>query len=138
MNRWLYATILVALVCSTASAAYIDNVSRKIDRGFSNTLGCWLEIPYQTYTVATEKGIIVGTPMGLGKGLAMMPLRMLSGVADIVTFPVPCPKTGWEGFIKPEYNPWVEEPEEAVTEQPVMPPPAVAQPATEGQPDEVK
>jgi putative exosortase-associated protein (TIGR04073 family) len=130
--------VLLICLCSTAFAGYADNITRKVDRGFSNALGCWLEIPYQTYAVAKDKGIAAGAPMGFGKGLVMMPLRLLSGVADIATFPVACPMTGWEGFIKPEYNPWVEEPEKPLPAQPVAEPPAVGQPVTEGLPAEAK
>ncbi len=116
----LCAALVLAIASSCAFAGYGDNVSRKADRGFSNALGCWLEIPYQTYTVGKEKGLPLGIPMGLGKGLVMTPLRMLSGVVDIVTFPVPCPITDWNGLMKPEYNPWVEVPPDAPVEKPVQ------------------
>ena len=122
------AIMLCAFVCGTASAAYLDNVTLKIDRGFSNALGCWLEIPYQTYATAKEKGIIAGGPMGLGKGVLMLPCRLVSGALDIVTFPAPCPMTGWDGWMNPQYNPWVEQPDQAApggqpaAEQPATPP----------------
>ena len=105
------AALTIALTCATAFAGYGDEVSRKADRGFSNALGCWLEIPYQTYTVAGAKGIPLGVPVGLGMGLAFTPLRFLSGVIDLVTIPVPFP-CGWKGLMRPEYNPWVEQPEQ--------------------------
>ncbi len=79
------------------------------DRGFSNTLGGWLEIPYQAYAVSKEKGLLTGATLGLCKGIVWTPLRMLSGIVDIVTFPSPFPND-WKGLMKPEYNQWVEVP----------------------------
>lgn len=119
--------VLCALICGTAFAAYLDNVTHKVDRGFSNALGCWLEIPYQTYAAAKERGVMAGVPMGLGKGLAMLPLRLLSGAGDLVTFPMPCPMTGWNGWMTPEYNPWVEQPEPETSAPPQPEQPAQAQ-----------
>ncbi|MCX6356408.1 MAG: hypothetical protein NT045_00765, partial [Candidatus Aureabacteria bacterium] len=106
----LCAGVLLAVLCSVAFAGYWDNVSHKADRGFSNALGCWLELPYQTYAISKEKGIMM-SPLGVGKGIVMVPLRLLSGAADLLTFPMACPLTGWNGMVRPEYNPWVEEPE---------------------------
>ena len=106
MRRISCAVALLVALSSVAFAGYWDNVSQKADRGFSNVLGCWLELPYQCYAVPKEKGIIMA-PLGLGKGVVMVPLRVLSGVADLVTFPMPLPKTEWKGLVQPEYNPWV-------------------------------
>ncbi|MDD5557459.1 MAG: exosortase system-associated protein, TIGR04073 family [bacterium] len=117
MRKFVFALLaawLAVVVCSDAVAAYIDDVSRKLDRGLSNVLGCWLEMPYQTWAAASERGVIAGGASGLGRGIVMLPARLLSGAADIVTFPVPCPGTGWDGMIRPEYNPWVEVPEEPI------------------------
>ena len=129
-GRCIAAIMLCAFVCGTASATYLDNISLKLDRGFSNALGCWLEIPYQTYATAKEKGIIAGGPMGLGKGALMLPCRLVSGALDIATFPAPCPRSGWNGLMEPQYNPWVEQPDQAGPgTQPAAGQPIVEQPA---------
>ena len=108
-----YAALVLIFTCSCSFAGYGDNVSLKADRGFSNVLGCWLEVPYHTYTMAKEKGVLRGAPLGFGKGVMMTPLRLFSGGVDIVTFPFPCPQRGWKGLMDPQYNPWVGEPEPA-------------------------
>ena len=52
-----------------------------------------------------------------------------------MAFPVPCPRKGWDGLMEPQYNQWVEQPDQAVpagqpaaaapgAEQPAAPPPA--------------
>jgi putative exosortase-associated protein (TIGR04073 family) len=129
VRRVLCMAVLLVVWSSVAYAGYWDNVSHKADRGFSNILGCWLELPYQPYAMSKEKGIVRGGPLGLGKGIIMAPLRVLSGAVDLATFPVPCPPTGWEGMVQPEYNPWVEEPEKPLEQKPPEAPPAQEKPA---------
>ncbi len=122
--------VLLVVLSSAAFAGYWDNVSHKADRGFSNVLGCWLELPYYPYAVSKEKGIMQGGSIGLGKGIVMVPLRVLSGAADLVTFPMALPKVEWNGLIQPEYNPWVEAQEEPLQQKApdAPPPPAQEQP----------
>ncbi|MEJ2745404.1 MAG: hypothetical protein P8123_06940, partial [bacterium] len=72
---------------------------------------------------------IMMAPLGLGKGIAMVPLRVLSGVLDLATFPMPLPGVEWNGLVQPEYNPWVESPDEPLEQRaPDAPPPPEAQP----------
>ncbi len=115
MRGWIITALAVsaALFRGTASAAYQDNVTLKFDRGLSNLLGCWLEPPYQIYAAAKEGGVVAGATLGLGKGILLLPCRVVSGALDIVTFPVPCPGKGWDGLMEPQYNPWVEQPDPA-------------------------
>jgi putative exosortase-associated protein (TIGR04073 family) len=128
MKRVFCMLVLLAALGSVAFADYWENVSQKADRGFSNVMGCWLELPYQCYTVPTEKGIMMA-PLGLGKGVAMAPLRVLSGVVDLATLPMPLPKVEWNGLLQPEYNPWVESPDEPLQERaPSAPPPETEPP----------
>ena len=115
---------LCALLCDTTSAAYLDNLNRKVDRGFSNALGCWLEVPYQTYASSSEKGVAAGAAQGFCTGILLLPCRLVSGVIDIVTFPAPCPRTGWDGWMRPEYNPWVEAPDLSPAAVPAVEEPA--------------
>jgi putative exosortase-associated protein (TIGR04073 family) len=129
MKRVFCTLVLLSVLCSIAFAGYWDDVSQKADRGFSNVLGCWLELPYQCYTVPKEKGIMMA-PLGLGKGVVMVPLRVLSGVVDLATFPMPLPRVEWKGLLQPEYNPWVESPDEPLQQKaPDAPPPPEGQPA---------
>lgn len=115
MNRkaCVAAAAACLCLCGAASAAYLDNVTMKADRGLSNVLGCWLEVPYHTYARAREKGIAAGAPAGLCTGIVMLPCRLVSGILDIATLPVPCPRRGWEGLMEPQYNQWVEQPDRA-------------------------
>ena len=117
-TAWGASVALCGLLCGTASAAYLDDIGRKTDRGFSNALGCWLEVPYRIHRTAGEKGIARGGAQGLGEGLHLLPCRLLSGLVDIVTFPVPLPRAGWNGLMQPEYNPWVEAPDISPAELP--------------------
>ena len=79
-----------------------------MDRGFCNVLGApLLEIPYQVYSTSKNTNIPAGMTLGFGKGAVLMPLRVLSGLYDLLTFPVPLPRD-FGSLIKPGYIPWVE------------------------------
>lgn len=64
----------------------------KLGRGFSNTVGGWLEVPYQIeqrYTRGDTAGsLFAGTLIGLAKGV----VRTVVGVYETVTFWLPLPE----------------------------------------------
>jgi putative exosortase-associated protein (TIGR04073 family) len=64
----------------------------KLGRGFSNTVGGWLEVPYQIeqrYTRGDTSGsLFAGTLIGLAKGV----VRTGVGVYEVVTFWLPLPE----------------------------------------------
>ena len=87
-------------------ATYCAGVRNKLDRGVCNFLGApILEIPYQVCSTAKKKNVFAGVTVGVGKGAILMPLRFLSGMYDILTFPLPFPRD-FGSLIKPEYIPW--------------------------------
>ena len=71
----------------------------KLGRGIVNVLTGWIEIP-KNVAVEWKKtdpfsGVVIGTVKGFGWGWG----RTVSGVYDIVTFPLPVPE---------DYNPLME------------------------------
>lgn len=111
MMRWVAALIFYLALAGAARAdvaTYYVGVGNKIDRGFCNVLGApVLEIPYQIYSISKRKSVLAGVTVGLVKGAALMPLRVLSGCYDLATFCVPLPKD-FGSLIKPDYIPWQE------------------------------
>ena len=108
--RWV-AVLFLGLVLSGAAradvATYYTGVGNKIDRGFCNVLGApILEIPYQVYSVSKEKNVLAGGTIGVARGIVTMPLRVLSGSYDLITFCIPIPRD-FGSLIKPDYIPWV-------------------------------
>ena len=104
----LFLCLVLAGESGADTATYYAGVSKKIDRGFCNVLGApVLEFPYQVYSTSKEKSMLAGVTIGFGKGLVLMPLRFLSGLYDLLTFPVPVP-TDFGSLIRPDYIPWVD------------------------------
>ncbi len=68
--------------------AYPSGPIQKAERGFSNALFGWTEIPKSIVDRTKEsnpiKGLILGTLQGVCKAFA----RTVSGIADVATFPI--------------------------------------------------
>jgi putative exosortase-associated protein (TIGR04073 family) len=78
------------------------NALRKLGRGFSNLLFGIVEVPNQYTKAVAEHGGASGVTYGLSKGVVRWFARELTGVYEIVTFPVPYPK-GYQPVMKPEF-----------------------------------
>ena len=79
--------------------ARADTPFMKFNRGLVNILTAPLEYGVQFLDFAQDGGLVNGLFGGLFYGTTMTVARELSGVYDIVTFPVPLPRG---------YAPWVE------------------------------
>ncbi len=108
MKAKLFSLLLVAtLLFSISANATADdppsgqNALRKLGRGIANILFGIVEVPNQVTHGAAEHGG-GGLPYGFGKGLVRWFGRELTGVYDVVTFPVPFPK-GYKPIMKPEF-----------------------------------
>lgn len=80
-------------VCSkTTSDSWVVKTSSQLARGAANTGGCWLELVNQPMKEMKE-----GTrnPMiGVAKGVGHTCLRLVKGVGEIITAPLPNAKDG--------------------------------------------
>ena len=108
MKAKLLSLLLVAtLALSLAASAGTDdppsgqNALRKLGRGIANVLFGIVEVPNQITKAASEHGG-GGIPYGIGKGFVRWFGREVTGVYDVVTFPVPFPK-GYKPIMKPEF-----------------------------------
>ncbi len=100
--------ILIApffLSSSTASARVDletpDNAWVKLGRGLVNIVSCPWEIVYQMIEMEKSERRPIAAVGGFFKGLAYMPVRLLAGVYEVVTFPIPIPP-GYRSVIHPE------------------------------------
>ncbi len=71
---------------------------RQLGRGINNVLLGFWEIPKSVGQVSRSKGDFAGATWGIFRGLYRMAARELTGVFEIVTFPM-----GWGPVIEPEY-----------------------------------
>jgi len=79
-----------------------QNALRKLCRGFANVLFGIVEVPNQITKATAEHGGGAGVTYGVGKGFARWFGREVTGVYDVVTFPVPFPH-GYKPIMKPEF-----------------------------------
>jgi putative exosortase-associated protein (TIGR04073 family) len=79
-----------------------QNAGRKLGRGVANLLFGIVEVPNQITHTTAERGGAAGSTFGVGKGLMRWIGRELTGVYEIVTFPLPLPK-GYKPIMKPEW-----------------------------------
>jgi len=127
-NRWsgllaLSLTLLVAapVAVSAAGTAPGDEVSsgsprvdaslRKLGRGIANVASCPFEFLRVPYFVTLKEGYVAGSTVGLLKGVWMTLVRGVTGVYEVVTFPVEVPE-GYAPLLQPEFiwkgGRWVE------------------------------
>lgn len=78
------------------------NALRKLGRGIANVLFGIVEIPNQITKATSQHGGAAAATYGLPKGLVRFVGRELTGVYEIVTFPLPLPR-GYKPIMKPEF-----------------------------------
>ena len=79
-----------------------QNAGRKLGRGIANVLFGVVEVPNQITQTTYDRGGAAGTTFGLGKGVLRWIGRELTGVYEIVTFPIPFPR-GYKPIMRPEW-----------------------------------
>jgi putative exosortase-associated protein (TIGR04073 family) len=97
---------LLALAVSAGPAMaqqrpYGEGVLTKFARGLVNSATGWMELFKQPYVGGQKEGA-EGAILGIGKGIGWTVGRTLSGVYDVVTFPIPLPEN-FEPLMKPDY-----------------------------------
>jgi putative exosortase-associated protein (TIGR04073 family) len=87
---------------NAAKRSVIQPMVVKLGRGLGNlTLG-WVEVPKQVTCVSRERGWLSGIMRGTIDGVGMSVARMIAGVYEIVTFPIPIPPR-YQPMVMPEY-----------------------------------
>ena len=109
MNTKSFVTILAVLLFSvslihadTDQAPSSHNALRKLGRGFANLLFGVVEVPNQITKANAEHGGAASAAYGIPKGIFRWFGRELTGVYEIITFPIPAPK-GYKPIMKPEF-----------------------------------
>ena len=102
MKRSALILMVVALVIGAAVPAYCDDMGKKLGRGVCNILTCPAEIPEQIKRVSNSDGPAAAMTWGLVKGASMTVVRLVVGVYETLSFPIPYPK---------DYKPILNDPE---------------------------
>ncbi len=105
MMRFAIRTVLaVALLFALASTSEAQTATRKFGRGLAAMTTAFLEVPGNMVEQSDKHGSAEGIPLGFAIGLGMIVPRVLVGVYEFITFPIPAP-AGYRPLLKPEY-PW--------------------------------
>ena len=88
----LIGLIVILFAVVFAVPGYCDDPVKKLGRGLSNVLTFPFEIFLQASRVNNSDGPVAAATWGLLKGVGMSGARLLTGVYEVITFPVPVPK----------------------------------------------
>ena len=106
VTKWTALLLLFGLFSQQAADASTlaakGTWQRKLQRGFLNTAFSPLEISNELAQEKKGGQAFLGWFKGLGEGSWFAVLRALSGIYDIVTFPVPLP-SNYEPVYRPEF-----------------------------------
>lgn len=119
-RNFLLSVILTAFLTTFApmsNAAHEDvsygaAVGDKASRGIANLLTAPLELPKNIINTVNDTNIGLGVIGGAAKGILNMVARMLTGMVDLVTFPLPTkpivyPQYVWDDFdVDSVYGPY--------------------------------
>lgn len=94
----------IALVFAFSSAVDAQSAPRKAGRGLAGMTTAFLEIPGNMVAESDRRGPGVGIPVGFAIGCGMIVPRVLVGVYEFVSAPIPVP-AGYRPILSPEY-PW--------------------------------
>ncbi len=97
----IFATLLMTISPLTPAdehETYGSIVGRKALNGFTNMTTSVLEIPKNIINTSNQSNIAYGVVGGLAKGILNTAGRMISGLADFVTAPLPTKQ-----FVHPAY-----------------------------------
>ena len=83
------ATPTAAPALSTGDIPYETSPFNKLGRGAINVASCVAEVPFEMFKVSKEKDPVVGCTLGLLQGVFNAFARGVTGIVDIVTFPIP-------------------------------------------------
>ncbi|BCX89617.1 hypothetical protein MIN45_P1990 [Methylomarinovum tepidoasis] len=105
-KRWrvLAGVILICLAAQTqAGDSYGEKVGRKLGIGLANIVTSWVEIPKCIINDYNRTNFFFGITGGTAQGLANTADRVLTGVLDVITFPLPTkpipqPPLVWQNF----------------------------------------
>jgi len=117
MRKLTVILVMAAMCFGVIGTAFANDPGTKLTRGVTNSLTGLLEVPL---TIGEEwkasNNMAVGIFVGAGKGLVWGFMRTLSGLYDLLTFPIPIPEK-YDSIMKPDYV-WRTTPTHLITDQP--------------------
>jgi putative exosortase-associated protein (TIGR04073 family) len=100
----LLASALVFFSSQAAASSYPEQIGNKLAHGVANTVTGIVEVPKNMYIESNKKGPAYGIPVGLFTGIVQGIGRTLTGVVDLVTFPIPTKPIIYPDFIWKDFD----------------------------------
>ncbi len=99
-SKKIVAVLLISMIL-VGGTAYAEDSGpfTKLGRGVTNIVMSPVEIIYQPMKMREDHNAMISWLGGVPKGIVYFPVRLLTGVYDLVTFLIPYPKS---------YGYWVE------------------------------
>ncbi|MDD5449257.1 MAG: exosortase system-associated protein, TIGR04073 family [Candidatus Omnitrophica bacterium] len=92
MRKFLTVLLAIVLISAFTAAAFASErgtaVQEKLSRGAKNVALGWTEIPKNIVSTTKESNAVAGITVGTVKGVLQAFARTVSGLVDIVTFPI--------------------------------------------------
>lgn len=102
MKQKIVIGLILILLLTLVGQAFCQTSTRKLGRGICNIVTCPLEILEQTKRAYDSDGASAALTYGFVKGVFMTGARILVGIYETVTFPIPVPH---------DYKPILDDPE---------------------------
>ena len=90
------------MILNVASAGYAQSMAKKLNRGLTNILTGWFEIPNNMGDAFSKNNFASAFFIGLPKGCGMTIVRTGAGIYDTATFMLPFPKD-YKPLLEPEF-----------------------------------
>ncbi|SEL09362.1 putative exosortase-associated protein, TIGR04073 family [Nitrosovibrio tenuis] len=87
-----------------ANESYPEKVGNKLAHGVANTVTGIVEVPKNMILESNKKGPAYGIPVGFFTGIVQGIGRTLTGVVDLVTFPIPTKPIIYPDFIWKDFD----------------------------------
>jgi putative exosortase-associated protein (TIGR04073 family) len=100
----LLASALVFFSSQATASSYPEQIGNKLAHGVANTVTGIVEVPKNMYIESNRKGPAYGIPVGLFTGIVQGIGRTLTGVVDLVTFPIPTKPIIYPDFIWKDFD----------------------------------
>jgi len=84
--------VVTLMILNMASTSYAQSMADKLNRGLTNIVTGWFEIPKNMSAATAKHDFVSAFFIGLPKGCWMTIVRTGAGIYDMLTCPFPVPR----------------------------------------------
>lgn len=102
LSRGIIICVVALMILNIASASYAQSMADKLNRGLTNIVTGWFELPKNMSVGISKHDFVSAFFIGLPKGCWMATVRTGAGIYDTVTFAIPLPQE-YKPILEPEF-----------------------------------